>query len=669
MFVVSRHRNIGIAAHIDAGKTTTTERMLFLAGLIHRTGEVHDGNTVTDYLDVEKRRGITVTAAATNLEWTREHVLHSITLIDTPGHVDFTLEVERSMRVLDGAIAVFDASQGVEPQSETVWRQAERHGVPRIAFVNKMDKVGADFAATLEDMRLKLGARVVALQLPWFEDNVFVGLFDVLEQTALRFSHGQTNIPVAYQKAVQEARAQLEAVAAEFDETILEQFANEQSISSATLRRALRLATIAGTLTPVLCGASKANIGVEALLDAVIDYLPSPLESKAVQGWLEDETILEISPDANKPLVAFVFKLLTDPYVGKLAFVRVYQGTLETGATIRNGDTTERIGKLVKLHAKAQHMVQSLEAGEIGAILASKSVTTGDTLVAQTATALRLEAIRIPERVMALTIEPKSRADQAQFSSALQKLLSEDPSLELLADTETGEQRLSGMGELHLEVTIERLLAEHNVEVRVGQPSIAYRETISRPAELEIKHIKQQGGNGQYAKVTIRASPLERGTGIILEDISTGGALPKAYSQAFQKGLTQALNIGLHGYPVTDLRISILDGATHKEDSSEMAFQTAGTQAIRQLLEHTGSHKLEPIMQVDVTTPPDFTGTVIGDLNARRGTIRNLENKGSSSLIRALVPLAELFGYANALRSRTQGRAAFSMVLNGYERT
>ncbi|MEY4531665.1 MAG: hypothetical protein RLZZ156_2386 [Deinococcota bacterium] len=663
------HRNIGIAAHIDAGKTTTTERMLFLAGLIHRTGEVHDGNTVTDYLEVEKRRGITVMAAATNLEWTRSNTKHSITLIDTPGHVDFTIEVERSMRVLDGAIAVFDASQGVEPQSETVWRQAERHYVPRIAFVNKMDKVGADFSATLEDMRLKLGARVAAIQLPWFEDSVFVGFFDVLEQTAYRVGLGETQIPDCFESQTKEARVALVELLAEFDEAIFVQYANQTASSSAELRAALRVLCMAGTVTPVLCGASKAGVGVEALLDAVVDFLPSPFDRQAVQG-LSQNQLVEVQSDVTAPLVAFVFKLLTDPFVGRLAFVRVYRGRLEAGSTVKNSHSgqLERISKLVKLQANSQVQVQQLEAGEIGAILAAKNLTTGDTLVGETDTAVMLEAIQIPERVMAFSIAPKTQSDQERFAAALHKLLSEDPSLELHIDPETGEQHLSGMGELHLEVTIERLRSEHQVEVKVGQPSIAYRETIQKAVELEVKHIKQQGGNGQYAKVTIRAMPLERGAGVQLEDISVGGALPKSYSQAFQKGLTQALKCGLFGYPVTDLKISLLGGATHQQDSSEMAFFTAGILAVRQMLELTGTQKLEPIMEVDVTTPPDFTGSVIGDLNTRRGVIKNLENKGASSLIKAFVPLQTLFGYAGALRSRTQGRAGFSMRLHGYEK-
>jgi elongation factor G len=669
---IQRLRNIGIAAHIDAGKTTTTERMLFVTGRIHRTGEVHDGQSVTDYLDVEKRRGITVTAAATSVVWQRFGQDHPITIIDTPGHIDFGLEVERAMRVLDGAVAVFDASQGVEPQSETVWRQADRYGVPRIAFVNKMDKVGADFAFVLADMEKKLAARVAMLQQPWFIDEHFVGIFDVIEQMAYRYRDAgfeTLSVPENAQTTLLLARQNLVALAAEFDDALLAAFVGDQSISNQQLRAALRQATIAGAIVPVLCGASLANIGIEMLLDAVVDYLPAPPEAKAASGSDADGNTVTLTGTGEAPVVAFVFKVISDPYIGRLAFVRVYQGRLAGGMSVQNASSNkrERISSLVKLHANQHQAVDSLSAGEIGAIIGGKTLATGDTLLAAGGPWLQLERFVVPMRVMALAIEPMQRGDQERLGSALGKLVGEDPSLEWRVDRESGEQVLAGMGELHLEVAIERLRDEHGLVVRANRPRIAYRETIARAVELEVSHVKQQGGNGQFAKAKFRAEPLSRDQGFRFLDAVSGGALPKAFINAFRAGFEAALGSGLSGYPVSDLQLTLLDGAVHSQDSSEIAFQAAGSQAVRLMLEASGSVLLEPVMQLFVSTPSDFVGGVIGDLNGRRGQIKQLEARGNGQIIEASVPLQRLFGYVNDLRSKTQGRASFTMRLLGYE--
>jgi elongation factor G len=665
-------RNIGIAAHIDAGKTTTTERMLFFTGRIHRTGEVHDGNATMDYLKVERTRGITVTAAATSVTWSRFERDFALNIIDTPGHVDFTLEVERAMRVLDGAVAVFDASEGVEPQSETVWRQADKYGVPRIAFVNKMDKVGVDFDFVLRDIVEKLGARVAPLQLPWFEDEQFVGVIDVLELCAWQYEDKQSRIvgvPETMFEAASKARRALVELAAEFDSGVLEVWASGSAVPNDALRSALRTATTRGEIVPVLCGASLENIGIEPLLNAVVDYLPSPLEVPEVIGLDELNQEHRFSSDENASLAAFVFKLMTDEYVGRFAFVRVYNGTLEAGAMVLNTATgkRERIGKLVKMHAKTFETVSSLRAGELGAILGAKAFGTGDTLVGPDDAAVRLEAFSLPESVISLALTPKSRADQDKLSHALAKLSAEDPSLLLRTDADSGELLISGMGELHLEVTVERLRDEHQVEVKVSAPRVAYRETIAGNAELEVLHKKQEGGNGQYAKMNVRIDALTRGAGFEFVDAISGGAVTKSFIEAFRKGFTAALVSGQHGYPITDLRIVVTDGAMHREDSSEFAFYAAGMLAVRQMLERCGSQLLEPIMRVDATTPERFVGDVIGSLNARRGRIEGIETRGTSTVIRARAPLEALFGYAGTLRSLTQGRASFSMQLEGYE--
>jgi elongation factor G len=586
--------------------------------------------------------------------------------------VDFTLEVERAMRVLDGAVAVFDASEGVEPQSETVWRQADKYGVPRLAFVNKMDKVGVDFDFVLRDIVEKLGARVAPVQRPWFEDERFVGLLDVLELQAWHYEDKKSQVvavPEALLETTAKARQALVELAAEFDSSVLEAWASGTDVTSDALRRALRTATIRGEIVPVLCGASLADIGIEPLLNAVVDYLPSPLEVPELIGLDAEDQEHRFASDETGPLAAFVFKLMTDEFVGRFAFVRVYSGALEVGATVLNTATgkRERIGKLVKMHAKTHENVSSLQAGELGAILGARSFGTGDTLVGPDDAAVRLEAFSLPESVISLALTPKSRADQDKLSHALAKLSAEDPSLVVRTDTDSGELLISGMGELHLEVTVERLRDEHNVEVKISAPRVAYRETVARNAELEVLHKKQEGGNGQYAKMNVLVEALERGAGFEFVDAISGGAVTKSFIEAFRKGVIAALVSGKHGYPITDLRIVVTDGAMHREDSSEFAFYTAGMLAVRQMIERCGSQLLEPIMRVDATTPERFVGDVIGSLNARRGRIEGIETRGTSAVIRALAPLEALFGYAGALRSLTQGRASFSMQLSGYE--
>jgi elongation factor G len=670
---LDRVRNIGIMAHIDAGKTTTTERILYYTGRTHRMGEVHEGAAVMDWMAQEQERGITITSAATTAFW-RDF---RINLIDTPGHVDFTIEVERSLRVLDGAIAVFDAVAGVEPQSETVWRQADRYRVPRIAFMNKMDRTGADFFGSVRSMVDRLGAQPVPVQLPLGQEENFQGVVDLVEMRALAWldelgtRYEVEEIPVELVEQAQEYRRQLIDAVAEHDDELLETYLiDEDAVTPEMVRRALRNATLEIAVTPVLLGSAFKNKGVQPLLDAVTDYLPSPLDVPPVHG-LDPRTEHELSrrPDPDEPFSALAFKVMADPYVGKLTYIRVYSGTVSAGDRVVNttNGRTERIGRILQMHANHREERDEIAAGEIAALVGIKHTTTGDTLAAQTAP-IRLESMTFPEPVISVAIEPKTKGDQDRLSTALHRLAEEDPTFRVRSDEETGQTLISGMGELHLEIIVDRLTREFKVDANVGRPQVAYRETISKPArKVEGRFVRQTGGRGQYGHVYIDVEPTEPGSGYEFIDRIVGGAVPKEFIPAVDLGIQEAMESGvLAGYPVVDVRVTLVDGSYHEVDSSEIAFKVAGSLAFKSAMQRARPKLLEPVMAVEIVTPDEYLGDVMGDLNARRGRVEALEQRGNAQVVRAKVPLATMFGYATDLRSTTQGRATFTMQFDSY---
>jgi elongation factor G len=671
---LDRVRNIGIMAHIDAGKTTTTERILYYTGRTHKMGEVHEGAAVMDWMAQEQERGITITSAATTAFWRDFRV----NIIDTPGHVDFTVEVERSLRVLDGAIAVFDAVAGVEPQSETVWRQADRYRVPRIAFINKMDRTGADFFAAVQSMVDRLGARPVPVQLPIGQEEHFRGVVDLVEMRALVWQdelgtqYEVEEIPAELAEQAQEYHHQLIDAVADHDDELLETYLlDEAAVTPEMLKRALRKATLDITVTPVLLGSAFKNKGVQPLLDAVIAYLPSPLDVPPVHG-IDPRTEHELSrrPAVDEPFAALAFKVMSDPYVGKLTYIRVYSGELNAGDRVLNTTTgkTERVGRILQMHANHREEREQLMAGEIAATVGLKGTTTGDTLATDTAP-IRLESMDFPEPVISVAIEPKTKGDQDKLSQGLQRLTEEDPTFRVRTDEETAQTLISGMGELHLEIIVDRLTREFNVDANVGRPQVAYRETISRPVEkVEGRFVRQTGGRGQYGHAVINAEPMEPGEGYEFVDKIVGGSIPKEYIPSVDLGIQEAMESGvLSGFPVVDVRVELVDGTYHDVDSSEMAFKIAGSMAFKNAEQRAKPKLLEPVMAVEVVTPEEYLGDVMGDLNSRRGRVEGLEPRGNAQAIKARVPLVTMFGYATDLRSTTQGRATFTMQFDRYE--
>jgi len=666
-------RNIGIMAHIDAGKTTTTERILYYTGVSHKIGEVHDGAATMDYMEQEQERGITITSAATTCHW-RDH---RINLIDTPGHVDFTIEVERSLRVLDGAVAVFCAVGGVEPQSETVWRQADRYRVPRVAFVNKMDRTGADFGRVLEQIRVRLGAEPVAVQLPIGAEESFRGVVDLLGMRALVWDEEglgarwhEEEIPAELAGAAAQARERLVEALCERDEPLAERWLAGAPLGEEELRAALRRGTLALAFVPVLCGAAFRNKGVQPLLDAVVDYLPSPLDVPPVHGAaLADARIEERRADDAEPFAALAFKIVADPYVGQLTFFRVYAGHLRAGATVLNArrNRRERVGRLLKMHADKREEIKEVFAGDIAAAVGLKDTGTGDTLC-DPARPLLLEAIESPEPVIAVAIEPRSKADEEKLGAALHRLAQEDPSFHVSVHEETGQTLIAGMGELHLEIIVDRLRREYGVAANVGRPQVAYRESVRRKARGEGRFVRQTGGRGQYGHVWIELEPLERGAGVLFESAIVGGTVPREFVPAVRKGVEEALGKGyLAGYPMTDVRARLVDGSYHEVDSSELSFKIAGSLAVRAAAEQARPQLLEPLMDLEAVVPEEALGEVIGDVNARRGRVEGFEERGAFKVVRAAVPLAQMFGYATTLRSLTQGRGTFSLQFARYE--
>ncbi|HET7465629.1 MAG TPA: elongation factor G [Candidatus Dormibacteraeota bacterium] len=670
---IDKVRNIGIMAHIDAGKTTTTERILFYAGRIHKMGEVHEGAATMDWMVQEKERGITITSAATTAQW-RDH---SINIIDTPGHVDFTVEVERSLRVLDGAVAVFDAVAGVEPQSETVWRQADRYGVPRIAFINKMDRIGADFYGSLNSIRQRLGARAIPVQLPIGAESNFQGYFDLITQDAVIYTddlgtnqvESQT-IPAGMEDLVKQHRHDLVEAVADYDDAIMHLYLEEKEPNEAQIRAALRRGTVAGHLVPVLCGAALRNRGVQPILDAVVEYLPSPADVPAIEG--EDPktgALVTREHDDDEPFTALAFKIQMDPQgVGKLTFFRVYAGRLRAGSSVMNVTTgkRERIGRILRMHAIRREDVDEVFTGDIAAAVGLKSTTTGDTLADETHPIL-LESITFPEPVISVAIEPKTKVDQDKLGVALQRLSEEDPTFKVHTDEETGQTIIAGMGELHLEIIVDRLLREFRVDANQGKPQVAYKEAIRRPAHGVGRFIRQTGGKGQFGHAELDVRPGERGSGFVFEDKITQGRIPREYIPAVEKGIREALQSGVvAGYPVVDITATLVDGSYHPVDSSEMAFQVAGSMAVKDGMQKAQPYLLEPVMKVNVVMPEEYLGDVMGDLSSRRGHILGMEGRGTSQSVTANVPLAEMFGYATELRSMTSGRATYSMEFSHY---
>jgi elongation factor G len=671
---LDRVRNIGIMAHIDAGKTTTTERILYYTGRTHKMGEVHEGAATMDWMAQEQERGITITSAATTAFW-RDH---RINIIDTPGHVDFTVEVERSLRVLDGAVAVFDSVAGVQPQSETVWRQADKYKVPRIAFINKMDRTGANFFAAVQSMRDRLGANPVPLQIPLGSEENFLGMIDLLEMQALvyRDDLGQqldvTEIPAELLEQAQEYHHQLIDAISHFDDEVLEAYIDdESSVTPDMIRRAVRAATLADEITPVLLGSAFKNKGIQPLLDAVIDYLPSPLDVPPMMG-IDPKTEQEVErlPSPDAPFSALAFKVMSDPYVGKLTYFRVYSGKIKAGDRVLNTTTgrTERVGRILQMHANHREEREEIAAGEIAAGVGLKNTTTGDTLAAETAPVV-LESMTFPDPVISVAVEPKSKADQDKLGSGLARLAEEDPTFRVTTDDETGQTLIAGMGELHLEIIVDRLKREFNVAANVGRPQVAYRETIGRPAEkIHGRFVRQTGGSGQYGDVVINLLPQEPGAGYEFVDRIVGGKIPKEYIPAANAGIQEAMGSGiLAGYPVVDVKVELVDGSYHEVDSSERAFKIAGSIAFKEAMKRAKPKLLEPVMAVEVTTPEDYLGDVMGNLNSRRGRIESMSPLGNAQVIKAIVPLSEMFGYATDLRSMSQGRADFTMQFDRYE--
>ena len=672
-FPLEKYRNIGIIAHIDAGKTTTTERILFYTGKTHRIGSVDDGTTVTDWMVQERERGITIVSAAVHAEWKG----YELNLIDTPGHIDFTAEVQRSLRVLDGGVVVFDAVQGVEPQSETVWRQADRYGVPRICFINKMDRVGASYERSIESIRTRLGANAIPMQIPVGSEASFRAVVDVMHGTMVTWEDEMgrdpkiLEIPADMQKDYEEARARLIEQVAETDDDLTIKYLEGEEITTDELKAALRRAVIRGDAYPIFCGSSLRNKGVQIVLDAVIDYLPSPLDIPAVRGTspVTDEEVERPTED-DAPLAALVFKIVTDPYVGRLAYFRVYSGKVTQGSMVYNStkDRRERIGRLIRMYADRREDVNEILAGDIGAVLGLKESFTGDTL-SDAANPTLLEAISFPEPVISVAIEPKTTPDQEKMGEALRKLSEEDPTFRVRSDHETGQTLISGMGELHLEIIVDRLLREFRVQARVGKPQVAYRESITRPVEkIDYKYAKQSGGRGQYGHVVIAMTPGDPGSGVVFEDAIVGGSVPREYIPAVEKGVREAADAGvLAGFPVTDVKIRLYDGSFHEVDSNEMAFKMAATFAFKEGVQKGGPVLQEPVMKVEVVAPEEYLGDIMGQLNARRGEIQGMDARpGGAQAVRAMVPLAEMFGYATSLRSATQGRGSFTMEFDHY---
>jgi len=666
-------RNIGIMAHIDAGKTTTTERILYYTGRTYKIGEVHEGTATMDWMEQEQERGITITSAATSCEW-RDI---SINIIDTPGHVDFTAEVERSLRVLDGAVAVFDAVAGVQPQSETVWRQADKYGVPRICFINKMDRMGADFFHAVDTIVDRLKAKPVPIQIPVGAEDKFAGVVDLVKMKAriwrdesLGAKYDDVDIPAELAEQAAQYRAQMVEAVSECDDELMHKYLEGEELTEAELMRGIRKATIAQQIFPVICGSSFKNKGVQNMLDAVVDYLPSPIDIPAVKGTNPDtsEEVTRPSED-NAPFSGLVFKIMTDPFVGQLCFVRVYSGKLTTGLSAFNAGKrkSERIGRIVKMHANKREEIQEVMAGDICACVGLKTVQTGDTICDEKHPVI-LESIDFPAPVIQLAIEPKSKADQEKLGVAIAKLVNEDPTLRVNTDQETGQTILAGMGELHLEIIVDRMRREFGVEANVGKPQVAYRETIRVKADGEGRHVRQSGGKGQYGHCKIRIEPLEEGKGFEFENKVVGGTIPKEYIPAIEKGIIERLEGGLiAGFPMSDLKVSVYEGSYHDVDSSEMAFKIAGSLAIQDAVKRAKPVLLEPIMSVEVVVPDEYMGPVNGDLISRRGRLEGMEMRGSTQVIKSMVPLSEMFGYATELRSRTQGRAAFTMHFGRYE--
>jgi elongation factor G len=669
---IERLRNIGIMAHIDAGKTTTTERILYYTGRSYKIGEVHDGQATMDWMDQEKERGITITSAATTCAW-RDHFIN---IIDTPGHVDFTIEVERSLRVLDGAVAVFCAVGGVQPQSETVWRQAERYRVPRLAFVNKMDRVGADFLNVAKQIKEKLGSTPVVLQLPIGNEDQFRGVIDLIEMKGIIFDETSKgaefetiDIPFEYKDLADEYREHLVEALSDFDDAIMEDYLAGKPINNSDIRTAIKKGTMNSIITPVLCGTAFKNKGVQQLLDAVIDYLPSPIEVGAVKGKTEGGADTSRNPRDDEAFSALAFKVMNDPYVGQLTFVRVYSGVLNAGEAVYNSNTTkkERIGRLVRMFADKREEIKTIYAGEIAAVLGLKHTITGHSLC-DIAKPIVLESMDFPEPVISIAIEPKSKADQERLGFALARLAMEDPSFRVQTDRETGDTLISGMGELHLEIIVDRLKREFSVEANIGKPQVAYRESITKTAQENLKYAKQTGGHGQFAHVVITVEPLESGAGFDFANKITGGVIPREYIPAVRKGVEEALEIGPSaGYPVQDVRVSLIDGSFHEVDSSELAFKIAGSMAVKNAMKKAGPIMLEPIMDVEVVSPVDYVGDVISDLSSRRGKILGMDTRAEVRVVASQVPLAEMFGYATSIRSLTQGRATFTMQVSHYE--
>ncbi|MCR3746441.1 elongation factor G [Lentzea californiensis] len=674
---LAKVRNIGIMAHIDAGKTTTTERILFYTGISYKIGEVHDGAAVMDWMEQEQERGITITSAATTCFWKD----HQINLIDTPGHVDFTVEVERNLRVLDGAVAVFDGKEGVEPQSEQVWRQATKYDVPRICFVNKMDKLGADFYFTIKTIQDRLGAKPLPLQIPIGSESEFIGVVDLIEMRALTWrgevSKGEDyaieEIPADLLEKAQEFREQLLEAVAETDDDLTEKFFDQGDLSVEEIKAGLRKIVAAGSAYPILCGSAFKNKGVQPMLDAVIDYLPSPLDLPPVEGTLQDgETVVKRSPSTDEPFSSLAFKIAVHPFFGKLTYIRVYSGKVAAGTQVINAtkDRKERIGKIFQMHANKENPVTEAIAGHIYAVIGLKDTTTGETLC-DPQHPIVLESMTFPEPVIQVAIEPKTKADQEKLGTAIQKLAEEDPTFRVNLDQETGQTIIAGMGELHLDILVDRMRREFKVEANIGKPQVAYRETIRRAVEkYSYTHKKQTGGSGQFAKVLVTVEPLEKKEdGALYEFVNavTGGRIPREYIPSVDAGAQDALQYGvLAGYPLVGVKVTLLDGAYHEVDSSEMAFKIAGSMALKEAARQASPAILEPLMAVEVTTPEEYMGDVIGDLNSRRGQIQAMEERSGIRVVKALVPLSEMFGYVGDLRSKTQGRANYSMVFDSY---
>jgi elongation factor G len=676
---LDRYRNIGIMAHIDAGKTTTTERILYYTGKNYKIGEVHEGAATMDWMEQEQERGITITSAATTCFWARHGVEHRINIIDTPGHVDFTVEVERSLRVLDGAVTLLDSVAGVEPQTETVWRQADRYGVPRMIFANKMDRVGADFDRCLGMIRDRLTKKAHPIQLPVGSGELFTGHIDVIRRVEIIFDEGtlgktytEMPVPEAYREKVEQVRHELIESAVEHHDRLLEKYLGGGELSEAEIHEAIRHATIKDGFVPVLCGASFKNKGVQALLDGVIDYLPSPMDVPPVQGHLplHDDTHVERCASDAEPFSALAFKVMTDPYVGRLTYFRVYSGSLKSGSYVYNTtkDKRERIGRLLQMHANKRDEIEEVLAGDIAAAIGLKDTRTGDTLADEDKPVI-LEAMKFPNPVIDVAIEPKTKADQDKLGVAMQKLAEEDPTFRIRSDAETGQTIIAGMGELHLEIIVDRMKREFKVEANVGRPQVAFRETVRKRVEnVEGKFIRQSGGKGQYGHVVIHFEPTEAGAGFLFEDKIVGGVIPREFIKPVEAGIREALESGvLAGYPMVDVKATLVFGSYHDVDSSEMAFKIAGSMAVKEAARMAHPILLEPVMEVEVVTPSDFLGDVIGDLSSRRGKVGGMTQRGEAQVVAADVPLAEMFGYSTTLRSMTQGRAVYSMQFDHYE--